>query len=197
MIRVVKRLLRIGFWALAVLAVLMVATGILCLDRVDYQPYFREPYYAKTVAELRARAETNHLARGELAAGFGHAKLSPTVNAAQDAPEQGQFRSLPMAGYGARHGKPATGTHDDLYIKAVALRVQGKVGVMVGADALIIPREVADLAAQRLEKESGLSREQLYLSATHTHWQSWWLGRRPCRGSICGRVSAGGACLVC
>ncbi len=126
MIRAVKRLLRIGLWALAGLAVLVVATGILCLDGVDYRPYFREAYYAKTIAQLRASAETNQLARGELAAGFGRAKLSPTVNAAQDAPEQGQFRSLPMAGYGARHGKPATGTHDDLYIKAVALAGAGQ-----------------------------------------------------------------------
>ena len=133
------------------------------------RPYFREAYYAQTIAQLRASAETNQLARGDLAAGFGRAKLSPTVNAAQDAPAQGQFRSLPMAGYGGRHGRPATGIHDDLYVKAVALRVQGKIGVMVGADALIIPREVTEMAVRRLEKESGLTREQLYLSATHTH----------------------------
>jgi hypothetical protein len=152
-----------------VLAVLIVAAGILCLDGVDSRPYFREAYYTKTMAQLRASEATNHLARGDLAAGFGRARLSPTVNAAQDAPDQGQFRSLPMAGYGARHGKSAQGTHDDLFIKAVAFRVQGKVGVMLGADALIIPREVAEMAAQRLEKESGLNREQIYFSATHTH----------------------------
>ena len=169
MIRAVKRLVRIGLWTLAGLAVLVVATGILSLDGINSRPYFREAYYAQTTAELRAMAETNQLARGDLAAGFGRAKLSPTVNAAQDAPAQGQFRSLPMAGYGARHGKSANGTHDDLYVKAVALRVQGKIGVMVGADALIIPREVTEMAVQRLEKESGLSREQIYLSATHTH----------------------------
>ena len=169
MIRAVKRLVRIGLWTLAGLAVLVVAMGILSLDGVDSRPYFREGYYAKTIAQLRASAETNQLARGDLAAGFGRAKLNPAVNAAQDAPAQGQFRSLPMAGYGARHGKSATGTHDDLYVKAVALRVQGKVGVMVGADALIIPREVTEIAVQRLEKESGLTREQIYLSATHTH----------------------------
>ena len=54
-------------------------------------------------------------------------------------------------------------------MKAVALRVGDRLGVMLGADALIIPREVADAAAQRLEQELGLRREQLYLSATHTH----------------------------
>ena len=168
-IQPVKKLVRIGLWTLAGLAVLLVVAGFLCLGSVDSRPYFREGYYAQTIAQLRAIAETNRLAHGDLAAGFGRAKLNPAVNAAQDAPAQGQFRALPMAGYGARHGKPAKGAHDDLYIKAVALRVQGKVGVMVGADALIIPREVADLAARRLQQEAGLSRQQLYLSATHTH----------------------------
>ena len=169
MLPAVKRPLRIGLRILAGLAVLVASTVILCLDGVDSRPYFREPYYAKTVAQLRASGETNTLARGELAAGFGRARLTPTVNAPQDAPAQGQFRSLPLAGYGSRHGRPAKGVHDDLYVKAVALKVQGRIGVMVGADALIIPAEVADKAARRLEQESGLRREQIYLGATHTH----------------------------
>jgi len=169
MLPAVKRLLRISLRILAVLALLVVATAIVCLDGVDSRPYFREPYYAKTIAQLRSSAETNAIARGELAAGFGRARLTPTVNAPQDAPAQGQFRSIPLAGYGSRHGRPATGVHDDLFVKAVALRVQGRTGVIVGADALIIPAEVTDLAVRLLEQESGLSREQIYLGATHTH----------------------------
>ena len=88
---------------------------------------------------------------------------------AQDDPAHGQFRSLPLAGYGNRHGQPAKGVHDDLYVKAVALRVGDRLGVMVGADALIIPPEVTEAAMQRLGRELKLSREQVYLSATHTH----------------------------
>ena len=169
MLRGVKRALRIGLRVLAGLAVLAVATAVVCLDGVDSRPYFRESYYAETAARLRAESETNQLARGELAAGFGRERLTPTVNAPQDVPAQGQFRSLPLAGYGGRHGKPATGVHDDLYVKAVAFRVQGSIGVMLGADALIIPPEIADKAARRLEQESGLTRAQIYLGATHTH----------------------------
>jgi neutral ceramidase len=169
MVPPVKRTLRIGLRVVAGLAVLLVTAGIVCLDGVDTRPYFREAYYAKTIAQLRASAETNRLAKGELAAGFGRARLSPVVNAPQDAPSQGQFRSLPLAGYGGRHGKPARGVHDDLYVKAIAMRVHDRIGVLVGADALIIPTEVAEKAAQRLQQESGLTREQLYLSATHTH----------------------------
>jgi hypothetical protein len=165
----VKRSVRIGLRILgALLALFVIAIGV-CLDGVDSRPYFKQAYYAKTAALLRIEAETNKLVRGELAAGFGQARLSPTVNAPQEDPKRGHFRSLPLAGYGNRHGKPATGTHDDLYVKAVALRVQDRLGIIVGADALIIPREVEELAMERLERESGLKREQVYLSASHTH----------------------------
>lgn len=161
--------LRIGLGILAALAGLVAATGILCLDGVDSRPYFREAYYAQTTAQLRASAETNKLAHGELAAGFGRARLSPTVNALQDVPAEGRFRTLPLAGYGGRHGKPAKGVHDDIYVKALALKVGDRVGVIVGTDALIIPVEVAERAVRQLGREAGLSREQVYLGATHTH----------------------------
>jgi hypothetical protein len=169
MMCVVKRALRISLRVLAGLATLTAAAVVLCLDGVDNRPYFREPYYVSTAARLRASTETNTVVRGELAAGFGRARLSPTVNTPQDVPAQGQFRSLPLAGYGGRHGKPATGVHDDIYVKAVALKVGGHVGVIVGTDALIIPAEVAERAVRQLGREAGLSREQVYFGATHTH----------------------------
>ena len=164
-----NRAARIIVRILAVLGIGCVGILVACLDGVDYRPYFRQPYYTETVARLRAVVATNTMARGELEAGFGAARLTPTVNALRDDPTQGQFRQLPLAGYGDRKGRPATGAHDEIYVKAVALRVGTRLGVMVGADALIVPREVADMAAERLEKELGLRREQLYLSATHSH----------------------------
>ncbi len=165
----VKKFWRILFRLSLGLATLVVGALILCLDGVDYRPYLRAPYYATTSARLRASQVTNSVAHGELAAGFGRAVLTPTINAPQDDPSKGQFRSLPLAGYGNRRGKPATGVHDELQIKAVALRVGGRLGVMIGADALIIPHEVTEIAMQHLETELKLSREQVYLSATHTH----------------------------
>ena len=151
------------------LLVFCMAALLLSVDRVDYQPYFRQQYYVETAARLHDGIKTNTSSRGELAAGFGRALLTPTLNAPQDDPAQGRFRMLPLAGYGSRKGRPAAGVHDDLYVKAVALRVADRVGVMVGADALIIPREVAELVTQRIEQELRLQRAQIYLSATHTH----------------------------
>ena len=159
---------RIGLRILLGLLALALCTLILSVDEVDTRPYFRESYYANTVARLRVQEQTNQIVWGQLEAGFGRARLSPTVNA-QDEPAQGHFRSLSLAGYGSRHGKPATGVHDDVYVKTVAFCVQGRLGIIIGADALIIPRDVEEQAMRRLEQESGLRREQVYLSATHTH----------------------------
>jgi len=165
----VKRYRKIALRIGSGLAVLVVAALFLSLDGVDYRPYLRESYYQETSTRLRAAVATNLVLHGEVNAGFGRALLTPAINRSQDDAQQGKFRSLPLAGYGGRRGKPATGVHDDLYVKAVALRVGNRVGVMVGADALIIPAEVTDSAMQRLEEENHLSREQIYLSATHTH----------------------------
>ncbi len=107
-----QKLLRVA----VVVAVLFVAILVFCLEGVDYRPYFREPFYVETVARLKDRSATNALQRGELAAGFGRALLTPTLNAAVDDPTQGRFRALPLAGFGNRKGRPATGVHDDLYV---------------------------------------------------------------------------------
>src|SRR5687767_191858 len=137
-----KKFRRIVARLVAGLAALVAGALVVSLDGVDHRPYLREPYHAETSARLRASIATNTILRGEFSAGFGRARLTPTVNAAQDDPARGQFQSLPLAGYGGRRGQPATGVHDDLYVKAVALSVDGRLGVMVGADALIIPAEV-------------------------------------------------------
>ena len=165
----VNRPLKIGLRLLAGFSVVVVATVVVCLDTVDTRPYFKESYYSETTARFRASATTNRLAHGELSAGFGSTRLTPVLNATEDSPSEGKFRSMPLAGYGNRKGKPATGVHDDVFVKALALKVGNRLGVMVGADALIIPPEVTEMAVKRLSIESGLSREQIYLGATHTH----------------------------
>jgi hypothetical protein len=91
------------------------------------------------------------------------------VGASRDLPERGEFRALPLAGYGNRKGKPVEGVHDDVWVKAVAFAVGGQTGVVVCADALIVPREVTELAMARITPATGLRREQVYFAATHTH----------------------------
>ena len=164
-----KRATRILLRVSAAIAAVVILMVLISVDGVDHRPYFREAYYAETTARLHASTATNNLVQGPLAAGFGRALLSPSLNASTEDPINGRFHSLPLAGYGGRRGRPATGIHDDVYLKAIAIRVEGRLGVMVGADALIVPSEVTEAAMQQLAREFQLSRDQLYLSATHTH----------------------------
>lgn len=151
-----SKLLRVSVRVALVLVAIIVISAIASLDTVDYAPYFRTPYYKQTTGRFKAIAATNAPVRGELQAGFGRAKLTPQLK-------------LPLAGYGDRHGKLAISVHDDLFVKAVALQVGDRIGIMFGIDALIVPREVSDAATERLGKEFHLARDQLYFSASHTH----------------------------
>jgi hypothetical protein len=152
-----KKLLRIGLGLLGGLVGLLGLTGLVTLTRVD-------PRELPVPAAPPVTVET-----GPLRAGFARVKLTPTVGASRDLPERGEFRALPLAGYGNRKGKPAEGVHDDVWVKAVAFAVGGQTGVVVCADALIVPREVTELAMARITPATGLRREQVYFAATHTH----------------------------
>ncbi|MSU49985.1 MAG: hypothetical protein EXS37_13015 [Opitutus sp.] len=182
-----RNLLRV----LSAVALLLVVALVSSLDGVDYRPYFREPYYVETVARLRDRSAANTVQRGALAAGFGRARLTPTLNAGSDDPSQGRFRALPLAGFGNRKGRPATGVHDDLYVKAVAIQMGTRRGIIVGVDALIIPPEVTAIVAARLKSELGLERDQIYLSATHTHCSLGGWGEGMVAESFSGGFQAG------
>jgi neutral ceramidase len=164
-----KKAARIALRILVVVIALVLLLAVVSLDAVDYQPYMRTAYYKETKARLATNAAANLIVQGELFAGFGRARLTPEINASADDAVAGKFREIPLAGYGNRNGRPATGAHDDLFVKAAAIRVGSKLGIMFGVDALIIPREVSDAATDRLGKELRLAREQLYFSASHTH----------------------------
>ena len=150
---------------------LSVGVGLLlALTPVSHEPFEGAAYHRSTTARLEAlAAEVRTVAPGDLRCGFGKALLTPKLGAESDAAEEGRFRALPLAGYGDREGRPATGVLDDLWVKAVAWEVGGRTGVVVAADALILPREVAELALERLRRETGLGLGQVYLGATHTH----------------------------
>lgn len=153
----------------AALAILVLALMAICLDGVDYRPYFRTQYYQQTKQHFERVAQTNAPVYGALRAGFGKARLTPKLSSAGANPKLGEFQSLPLAGYGNRRGRPATGTHDDLWTKAVAIEVNRQTVVLVGSDLLIVPKEISDAVARRIEAALGLQRDRIYFSATHTH----------------------------
>lgn len=147
---------------------LLLAVGI-SVGPVHRPPMDQVPAYTAGRAALAQLATNVPAPPAPISVGFGRAKLTPTLGTPEDAPEKGEFRSLPLAGYGARKGKPAEGVHDDVWVKAMAFVSNGRTGVVVCADALIVPREITALAVQQIGTQFGLPRESLYFSATHTH----------------------------
>lgn len=159
----------------------MLAVGVVAtFDRVSFGPAFTQPEHAETRRRLAASMPAARPTEGELSAGFGRARLTPTVGVASDEPLAGRFTALPLAGYGARNGRPAKGVHDDVEVKAVVLAVGGRRCAMVAVEALIVPPDVATLAAERVARRTGIRREEIYFGATHTHaslggWGEGWV----------------------
>src|SRR5580693_2038386 len=74
-----------------------------------------------------------------------------------------------MAGYAARN-KPAEGTAQDLFAKALALEdAHGKRFVFVTLDLLAVPRTLRTALEKQLGEAHQLPPEALLLNASHTH----------------------------
>lgn len=74
-----------------------------------------------------------------------------------------------LAGWAARRA-PASGTALELRAKALALEdANGGRVVIVTADLIAIPREIAEAVAAHVEQRCGLARERLLFNASHTH----------------------------
>ena len=146
------------------IAVLLAA----CFQPLDRTPYLATSYHEETLRRWEQPAAARFSTNGPVRAGWAKVKLTPTLGVDDD-PESGRFRMVPLAGYGARKGRPATGVAHDVWAKALAVEVRGQRVVWVALDALIVPWEVADAACRALAQAPGLRREQVYLGATHTH----------------------------
>ena len=74
-----------------------------------------------------------------------------------------------LSGYPGRP-KPFEKVAQDLYVKALMLEDNaGNRGVIVTSDLLGFPAAVADPICERIEKETGLKRQQILLNSSHTH----------------------------
>jgi hypothetical protein len=115
-------------------------------------------YFANDLARIDKAAQqckiTDH--PGPLKAGWGTAKITPPVG-------------TPLAGYSARNGKPSTGVHDELYVKAVAFSDGEDTAVVVGADMLLVPPNVANAVREAVAKETPLTANNIFFTASHTH----------------------------
>jgi hypothetical protein len=74
-----------------------------------------------------------------------------------------------MAGYSARN-KPCDAKQHDLWVKALAIEdAAGHVAVLLTSDLCGIPRSLAEEVTKDVMKKTGLKRDQIALSCSHTH----------------------------
>lgn len=117
-----------------------------------------EAYYVEARGLVAAAAEKADVADapGRLQAGWGKAEITPEIG-------------TPLAGFGDRKGAPSTGVHDPLFVKALALGDGTDTAVIVGADMLIVPENVAVLIREKLSGRAGFDPANILFSATHSH----------------------------
>ena len=163
-----KRILKITGYTLIIIILLLIVLYFSGTGPVVTTPYFESEYFKKSCAEIDSLKKTNFSAKGELQAGFSKVSITPTLNSSVDNVEKGEFVKLPLAGFGARKGAPATAIHDSIFIKAAALKVNNSLAVFVGADLLIMPPNITD-SVMAVLSEKGFTRGQIYFSASHTH----------------------------
>ena len=115
-------------------------------------------YYKKALAEIERhqRRLSKNSNIEQFQAGWGSRPITPP-------------QGTPLAGYGDRKGKPSTGVHDEIFVKALAVSDDSDVAIIVGADMLIIPENVADMVRERVSKETPLSANEILFNASHNH----------------------------
>ncbi len=74
----------------------------------------------------------------------------------------------PLAGYSRRHGKPSTGIHDPVFVRAIVIQRPPLSMAIVSCELLIIDEHLTD-AVQRELAAQHLVFTPLLLAATHTH----------------------------
>jgi neutral ceramidase len=147
---------------------ILVVIFILSTSSVEDTPFYKSDYYKKTEARVDSLKSAYIINNDSLKAGFAKISITPGMNYPEDKYEEGKFRDAPLAGYGARKGKPATGVHDSIFVKAAALKINDQVVVIVGADLLIMPPNIIDEVTIRLAQK-GIQRNQIFYSASHSH----------------------------
>ncbi len=119
--------------------------------RVSGRPYYRrdERAIATAAAGLPAGA-------GGFTAGWAERPLELPAG-------------TPLAGYGDRGGRPAEGTADPLFVKALAAGDSAAAVVIVGSDLLVVPPNVAAAVRATAARRLGIAPGAILFSASHTH----------------------------
>lgn len=155
---------RPGF--ITVLIVLVQFTLLFSGCAVLKTPYSQSEYYKKTIATLDEIKPSVKTLTDTLQAGFSRLSIVPGID--ETVRSKNKMKGIPIAGYGQMKTKYATGIHDSVFVRAIALKIDSVTSIIVSAEMLIMPPNIIDSVVTRLS-EAGIRREQLFFSATHAH----------------------------
>lgn len=164
----IKKILINTCIVLCVIIVLLLVVFLLGTRKIDRTAYYDCDYYKKSIHQLDSLRKNHTSVHHSLQAGFSKVSITPSLHHAEDNVAEGKFQSVPLGGYSARHGKPATGIHDSIFVKAAAIKVANNLMVIIGTDLLIIPHNITDTVLYILRSD-GIGRDQLMFSASHSH----------------------------
>ncbi|MEZ4971031.1 MAG: neutral/alkaline non-lysosomal ceramidase N-terminal domain-containing protein [Flavobacteriaceae bacterium] len=148
-----------------VLIVLFIILFFFATSTIDTTPYFETEYYRNTIKNIEGAIKNKTEAKGPMLAGFSRTNITPKIVNGTPDPAKGEFNNIKMAGYS--NGKIATGVHDSIFAKAIAVEVDKETFVLINADLVSIPEEVIKRVTDNLKGK--ISRKQLFFGATHTH----------------------------
>ena len=107
-------------------------------------------YQASTLQRLSTMQPT--LANGPLRIGLAESDITPPIG-------------LPLAGFSARYPKASDGVDTPLFARALTLSVADRRVTILTVEILLLDRKMTEAIYQR----TGLTGEQLFFTASHTH----------------------------
>src|SRR4030043_1107132 len=110
-----KRFLKIlGIILLSLTLIFFLSTSF-----VKRSSYFDEEYYKNTIVRIDSFKAETLIINDSVQAGFARVSITPFLNSSEDNQNEGKLLQVPLAGYGDRKGKPATGVHDSIFVRTV------------------------------------------------------------------------------
>jgi len=94
--------------------------------------------------------------KGYIKAGFSKIKISPRKN-------------IELCGYGYYLNRVSTGILDDIYSQALFLKLKDTKVLFISCDVLGISESIYKEIADEISKQLDISKENIFISATHTH----------------------------
>jgi neutral ceramidase len=140
-------------WIFSTILLALVCIGISTLKIIDDRPVSDYPEVADTYTNLEALNLITTSGQGMLQAGWAAENITPE-------------QAIDMAGYGPRG--PYNSVRDSLFARVILFDNGDAKAVMISLDLLMFPRILKNQIEEELGKQ-GFSKEQIYMTATHTH----------------------------